>query len=96
MTNDIIKITGNYDYNLLLIPIPLYIHLNYLLLWLKGSLQSAQWLFQPSILLEIKGHNQKEIYWYETAATSHANDTDRLPPYTSKWYRQATSLHQQM
>jgi hypothetical protein len=60
VTNDINKITGNYDCNLLPIPIPLYIHLNYLLLWLKGSFQSAQWLFQPSILLEIKGHNIKK------------------------------------
>ena len=62
MTNDTIKITGKYDNNLLPTPIPFYIHLNYLVQWLEGSLQSAQQLIQRSILLEIKGHKQKEIH----------------------------------
>jgi hypothetical protein len=60
MTNNNIKITRNYDYNLLPSPIPFYIQLNYLVLCLKGSFQSAQWLFQPSILLESKDINRKK------------------------------------
>jgi hypothetical protein len=59
VTNDNIKTTRNYDYNLLPSPIPFYIHLNYLVLGLKGSLPSAQWLLQPSILLEPKDINRK-------------------------------------
>jgi len=60
MTNDNIKITRNYDYNLIPSPTPFYIPLNYLVLWLKGSFQSTQWLFQPSILLESKDINRKK------------------------------------
>lgn len=41
VTNYTTKIIENYDCNLLSIPIPLYIRLNYLLLCLEGALQLA-------------------------------------------------------